>query len=65
MKVESSNHAIYSLQHEIQCLAEEQTDDIETETFIGLTPAEAQQYEYRRARITELVRQLRLLEAAA
>jgi len=38
MKFESSNHAIYSLQHEIQCLAEEQTDAIETETFIGLTP---------------------------
>jgi hypothetical protein len=65
MKVESSERTIHNLQHEIHCLTEKQTDAMETETFIGLTPAEAQQYEYRRARITELVRQLRLLEAAA
>jgi hypothetical protein len=65
MKVESSEHAIHNLQHEIHCLTEKQTDAMETETFVGLTPAETKQYENRRARITELVRQLRLLEAAA
>jgi hypothetical protein len=65
MKLESSERTIHRLQREIHCLAEEQTDAMETETFIGLTPTEAQQYEYRRARIIELVRQLRLIEAVA
>jgi hypothetical protein len=65
MKCESSEHAIHILQHQIHCLTEKQTDAMETETFVGLTVEEAQQYEERRARIMDLVRQLRLLESAA
>jgi hypothetical protein len=65
MKCESSEHAIHSLQRQIHRLTEEQTDATETETFVGLTADEAQEYEQRRTRILELVRQLRLLESAA
>ena len=65
MKYDSSEHAIHNLQRQIHCLAEEQTDAMETETFVGLTAEETQQYEERRTRIMELVRQLRLLESAA
>lgn len=62
---ESSEHDIRRLQNEIRCLTEKQTDAMETETFIGLTPDETKQYEARRVRMVELVRQLRLLESAA
>jgi hypothetical protein len=65
MKYESSEHAIRSLQYQIHCLAEEQTDALETATFIGLTTEETRQYEDRRAQIMDLVRQLRLIESAA
>jgi hypothetical protein len=65
MNSESSEQAIHSLQDEIRCLTEEQTDAIETETFIGLTADETRAYEFRRARIANLIRQLRLLETAA
>jgi hypothetical protein len=65
MKYESSQHAIHRLQHEIHCLTEEQTDAMETATFIGLTENETRQYDARRERIMELVRELRLLEAVA
>jgi hypothetical protein len=65
MRSESSEHAIHSLQHQIYCLTEEQTDAMETATFIGLTAEETRLYDARRARIMELVRQLRVLESAA
>ena len=65
MKFESSEDTIHRLQHEIDGLAEEQTDAMEVETFIGLTTKETEQYDARRVRIMQLVRQLRLLEAAA
>jgi hypothetical protein len=65
MKYESSEHAIRVLQNQIHCLIEEQTDAMETATFIGLTIEESEQYGQRSARIVELVRQLRLLESAA
>jgi hypothetical protein len=65
MKSESSAQTIHRLHDEIHCLTEEQTDAMETETFIGLTKDETRAYEFRRARIANLIRQLRLLEAAA
>jgi hypothetical protein len=65
MKSGSSEHTIHLLQDEIHCLTEKQTDAMETATFIGLTSEETRQYEDRRARIIELIRQLRLLEATA
>jgi len=37
MKCESSEHAIHNLQRQIHGLTEEQTDAMETETFVGLT----------------------------
>jgi hypothetical protein len=64
MKSESSEQTIHRLHDEINCLAEEQTDAMETETFIGLTTDETKAYEVRRLRIVSLIRQLRLLEAA-
>lgn len=65
MKLETTEHAIHRLQHEIHCLTEEQTDAMETATFIGLTADETEQYDARRARILELVKELRVLAAAA
>jgi Asp-tRNA(Asn)/Glu-tRNA(Gln) amidotransferase C subunit len=65
MKLGSSEHAIRSLQYQIHCLAEEQTDALETATFIGLTEEETEQYADRRCRILELVQQLRQLDTAA
>lgn len=65
MKLETTEHAIHRLQDEIHCLTEEQTDAMETATFIGLTADETDQYDARRARIAELVRELRVLAAAA
>jgi hypothetical protein len=65
MKLETTDHAIHRVEHEIQCLTEEQTEAMETATFIGLTADETEQYDTRRARIVELVRELRLLQAAA
>ncbi len=65
MNSESSEHTIHRLKDEIDCLTEEQTDAMETETFIGMTAAETKAYDARRARITELVKQLRRIEAAA
>ena len=65
MKYETCQHAIHRLQGEIHCLTEEQTDAMETATFIGLTEKESNEYDARRERIMELVRELRLLEAAA
>ncbi len=65
MKCESSEHAIHNLQRQIHRLSEEQTDAMETETFVGLTEDEGRQYEQRRAKIMDLVRQLRLIETTA
>jgi len=65
MNSESSNHALHSLHEQIRWLTEEQTNALETETFTGLTKDETKAYEARRLRIASLIRQLRLLEAAA
>jgi len=53
------------LKEEIFRLTEEQIEARKMATFAGLTPDEAKEYEDRRAKILELVEQLRLLEEAA
>ena len=65
MNPESYSSIVYRLKSEIRHLTEEQTDAMETETFIGMTKNETKEYDARRAKIAELVRQLRVLEAAA
>jgi hypothetical protein len=53
------------LREEIDRLTGEQIEAMETFTFRALTAGEGTDYETRRARILELVEQLRLLEEAA
>ena len=65
MNSESYEHAIHRLRDEIHCLTEEQTDAMETATFIGMTVEEKKAYDARRAKILELLRELRLLDQAA
>jgi len=57
--------AVHRLKEEIYRLTEEQIEAAKMATFGGLTPDEAKEYEDRRAKILELVEQLRLLEEAA
>jgi type IV secretory pathway protease TraF len=58
-------NVIHRLKKEIDLLAQEQIEAMKTATFIGLTADEAKEYEDRRGRILELVKQLRVLEEAA
>jgi hypothetical protein len=65
MHNESTEHAIHRLRDEIHCLTDEQTDAMETETFIGMTVEETEAYDARRTKILQLLNELRLLEQAA
>ncbi len=56
---------VHQLKEEIDRLTEEQIEAMKMATFAGLTPDEAKEYEERRAKILELVEQLRMLEEAA
>jgi hypothetical protein len=56
---------VHHLKEEIDRLTEEQIEAMKMATFAGLTPDEAKEYEDRRAKILELVEQLRMLEEAA
>jgi hypothetical protein len=58
-------NTIHRLREEIGRLAGEQIEAMKTATFRVLTPDEDKEYEDRRAKILELVEQLRLLEEAA
>jgi len=58
-------NTIHRLREEIGRLAGEQIEVMKTSTFRVLTTNESKEYEKRRAKILELVEQLRLLEEAA
>jgi hypothetical protein len=57
--------AIHRLKEEIGRLTKQQTEDLQSATYLGMTPTEAKQYDARRAQILKLVEQLRQLEKAA
>ena len=50
------------MRQEIERLTTEQSEALKTATYLGMTAAEAQTYDARRKRITELVERLRLCE---
>ena len=58
-------NTIHRLREEIDRLTGEQIEAMKTATFRVLTIDEGKEYEDRRAKILELVEQLRLLEEAA
>lgn len=58
-------NTVRRLREELDRLTGEQIEAMETSTFRVLTTDESKEYENRRARILELVEQLRLLEEAA
>jgi hypothetical protein len=55
---------IENLKAEIDLLTSQQTDALKMATFLGMTPEEAKDYDDRRSRITQLVKQLAMLTKA-
>ena len=58
----NSVDALQRIRQEIESLTSEQSEALKTATYVGMTKAEAQTYDARRKRITELVERLRLFE---
>jgi hypothetical protein len=58
----NSVDALQRMRQEIERLTTEQSEALKTATYLGMTAAEAQTYDARRKRITELVERLRLCE---
>jgi endo-1,4-beta-D-glucanase Y len=56
--------AVHQLKQEIDTLTEKQADALRMAVYVGMTPDEAQEYDERRQRITDLVQQLAVLEQA-
>lgn len=56
---------VQRLRQEIDKLTREQTEALQTATFVGMTALESKIYDARRQRITELVEQLRVLRGSA
>ena len=56
---------VHRLREEIDRLTAQQIEAMKTATFVGLSTDEAKEYEERRAKISALVEELRLLENAA
>lgn len=55
---------VQRLRQEIDKLTREQTEALQTATFVGMTALESKIYNARRQRITELVEQLRVLRGS-
>jgi hypothetical protein len=55
---------IHRIKEEIDRLSEQQKEALKTATFVGMTHDEAKDYDSRRARITELIHELALLQKA-
>lgn len=55
---------VQRLRQEIDKLTREQTEALQTATFVGMTALESKIYDARRQRITELVEQLRVLRGS-
>lgn len=62
-EIPNSVDALQRIKHEIERLTSQQSEALKTATFVGMTAAEAETYDARRTRISELVERLRLLEA--
>lgn len=54
----------YQIQREIDDLLERQSDALHSATFLGMSNEEALEYDGRRSRIKELIRELFHLDAA-
>ena len=54
-----------TLVQEMNRLTAEQMQARQSATFLGMTPDEAKDYDARRAKILELIKELQQLEAAA
>ena len=54
--------AIHRLKQDIDSLSELQAEALTTATFVGMTPDEVTEYDKRGKKITELIRQLTLLQ---
>jgi hypothetical protein len=54
--------AIHRLKQDIDSLSEQQAEALKTATFVGMTPDELVEYDKRGEKITELIRQLTLLQ---
>lgn len=55
---------VHRLKQEIDRLNELQAKVLKSATYVGMTPDEATEYEVRRSRITQLVRELAMLTHA-
>ena len=53
---------IHRLKEEIDKLTEQQADALKTATYLGMTTDEAKEYEQRREKILEFVKDLKMLE---
>ena len=58
---ESVEETVHRLKEEIDRLNQQQSGALKTATYLGMTPDEAQEYDQRRSRITELVRHLSII----
>jgi len=58
---ESIEETVHRLKEEIDRLNQQQSQALKTATYLGMTPDEAQEYDQRRTRITELVMQLSII----
>jgi len=56
--------AIHRLKQDIDSLGEQQAEALQTAMFMGMTPSEVIEYDERGDKITELIRQLTLLQKA-
>jgi hypothetical protein len=54
--------AIYKLKEEIHSLSEQQAEALQTATFVGMTSDEVIEFNRRGEKITEMIRQLKLLQ---
>ena len=53
---------IHHLKEEIDKLTEQQSEALKTATYLGMTTDEAKEYEQRRERILDYVKDLKMLE---
>lgn len=58
---EREEQTVDRLKEEIDRLNQKQSRALKMATHVGMTPDEAQEYDARRSRITDLVRQLSML----
>ncbi len=54
--------AVYKLKQDIDSLSEQQAEALKTATFVGMSSDEVIEYDKRGEKITEMIRQLKLLQ---